>query len=408
MNVFVNSRIALFAGVMILIGAHAGAQVPRVPESSEFRVRLGPLFLNPAISLTNAGLDTNVFNEPTSENPKRDFTMTVTPRTDLWLRMGRTWVTGNVREDFVWYREYASERSVNSRYGAGWVAPLSRVRFAVTGAWVNTRERPGFEIDVRSRRSEADLNGAAEIRVLSKTLFGVRGLRRTIDFDRDVMFLGASLHDELNRTETGGSVTIRHELTPLTTLTLDVSRSQDRFEFSPLRDADSTSIGLALGFDPFALITGNARLGFRDFEPLSSDLPGYRGVTAAVELAYVALDATRLSVQAMRDVQYSFDINQPYYLLTGLAGSLGQQVYGPLDVEGRIGAQQLAYTDREGAAAGLSDRTDRLRTYGFGVGYRIGRDLRIGFNVDQQKRQSEVERRQYEGRRYATAVTFGF
>lgn len=408
MKVFANGRIALFAGVMLLIGARAWAQVPRVPDPSEFRVRLGPMFLNPTISLTNAGIDTNVFNEPTSENPKRDFTMTVTPRTNLWLRMGRTWVTGNVREDFVWYREYASERSVNSSYGGGWVVPLTRVAFAVTGAWVHTRERPGFEIDVRSRRNEADVSGAAEIRVLSKTLFGVRGLRRTIDFDRDAIFLGASLHDELNRTETTGSATIRHELSPLTTLTLDVSRSQDRFEFAPLRDADSASIGLALGFDPFALITGNARFGFRDFKPLSSDLPGYRGATAAVELAYVALESTRFSVQATRDVQYSFDINQPYYLLTGVAGSIGQQLYGPLDVEGRIGAQRLAYTDREGASAELSDRTDRLRTYGFGVGYRMGRGLRIGFNVDQQKRESEVELRQYEGRRYGTAITFGF
>jgi len=33
-----------------------------------------------------------------------------------------------------------------------------------------------------------------------------------------------------------------------------------------------------------------------------------------VDLSYVALGTTRLTVAASRDVQYSFDINQPYYL----------------------------------------------------------------------------------------------
>ena len=70
------------------------------------KIHFGPLAMTPTLSLTNLGVDTNVFNQPASEGPKKDFTMTVEPKTDLWLRFGRTWLTGNLTEDLVYYQKY--------------------------------------------------------------------------------------------------------------------------------------------------------------------------------------------------------------------------------------------------------------------------------------------------------------
>ena len=53
------------------------------------------------------------------------------------------------------------------------------------------------------------------------------------------------------------------------------------------------------------------------------------------------------------------------------------------------------------------DRQDKVRSYGAGIGYRLGRDLRIGFNVDQQRRESLIDERRYESLRYGMAVSFG-
>ncbi len=189
-----------------------------------------------------------------------------------------------------------------------------------------------------------------------------------IEIDKDEVFLATSLHNELNRTNTTAALTIRHGLTPLTTINVDLAREQDRFEFSPLRDSDSTRIGIGVSFDRFAVVSGTAQVGFRDFAPLVPDLPGYSGATTGVDLTYVALGSTRLAVQAEWDVQYSFDVNQPYYLQTGVSGSIAQQVYGPLDIEGRIGAQQLAYTTRTGTEVEVSNRVDHVRSSGLCVG----------------------------------------
>ena len=402
-------RVFILVVVAVLRAACAGAQAaPAAPDPATVRVRIGPLWLNPTLALTNAGIDTNVFNEAEPDQPKRDFTITVTPQSDLWLHMGRTWISGVVKEDLVWYKQYASERSGNTSYTLGWLVPLTRISFSVAGTWLKTRERPGFEIDARSERHEQAYNGSVEIRALSKTFFGVRGERRKVDFDKAAIFLGSSLQDELNRTLTTGALTLRHALTPLTSFTVDVAREQDRFEFSPGRDSDSNAVTFGLNFDPFAIINGSARLGFRDFRPLSSDVPGYSGTMAEVNLSYVALGSTKVGFQATRDVRYSYDLSQPYYLQTSVLASLAQQIFGPVDVEGRIGAQRLEYRGRVSAVGPNLNRIDHVRTYGGGVGYHMGSALRVAFNVDETKRESVVDSRQYNGLRYGTKVTYGF
>ena len=78
-----------------------------------------------------------------------------------------------------------------------------------------------------------------------------------------------------------------------------------------------------------------------------------------------------------------------------------------MDVEGRVGAARLAYQDRIGADVEVSERIDRVKSYGLSLGYRPGRNLRVAFNVDNQKRTSEVDFRTYDGLRYGFSVTFG-
>src|SRR5262245_19904707 len=139
-----------------------------------------------------------------------------------------------------------------------WRMYLNRFRVVVTPDYVNTRERPGFEIDARSQRVEYGVKGDVELRALSKTFFAVNGSWRKIDFDQDAFYLGTSLAFQLNRTMTGAGLSIRNQLTPLTTISMNVGRTQDRFEFVPLRDSDSTTVSVSVSFDPQALIKGTA------------------------------------------------------------------------------------------------------------------------------------------------------
>jgi hypothetical protein len=114
-----------------------------------------------------------------------------------------------------------------------------------------------------------------------------------------------------------------------------------------------------------------------------------------------------LGLQIGREVQYSFDVNQPYYLQTGINGSIAQQIYGPLDVVARAGIQHLSYRDRAGATVAVADRADDVRTLGVGFGYHVGSELRIGFNVDRSRRDTDLVGHRYEGYRAGMSVTYG-
>ena len=403
-----KNTLAIACLCTLVVSSRALAQgVPGEPDISKARVRLGRLYLNPTIMLTNLGWDTNVFNTPDQLEPQKDFTMTVTPRSDLWLRMGRSWLTGYIKEDLVWYQTFGSERSANTSAGVGVLVPLNRLRFNVGASYLSTRERPGYEIDARSQRGELGYDGGVEIRARPKTFVGIRGARKTTGYDSDATFEGVSLSEALDRTLTSGAVTVRQQVTPLTAITFDFGRAQDRFEFSPLRDSDSTSAAVGVKFDTFAILKGSASIGYRDFEPVLAGLPAYQGLIATADLAYVAFGTTRIGVQAVRDVEYSFEITQPYYLLTGFSGSLTRRISRPLDVVGRVSFQKLDYRDRVGVIVAAPDRVDHVRTYGGGFGYHFGKDVRIGLNVDRQKRYSPVLDRHYHGFTFGTSVTYG-
>jgi hypothetical protein len=175
-----------------------------------------------------------------------------------------------------------------------------------------------------------------------------------------------------------------------------------------VRDSDSTSVATGVKLDRFALIKGSASVGYRDFQPRSSSLPAFKGATAAADLSYVAFARMRVALQAIRDVQYSFDIDQPYYLINAASLSLTERISTPVDVVGRIGVQRLDYQDRIGVALVAPDRIDHVHTYGGGLGYHMGHDVRVGFDVDRQHRTSVVRDREYHGLTYGASVTYGF
>jgi len=409
MSIAQRAWLLAVACVFIVVGidaAPAHAQFVE-PDVSRARVRIGPMLLNPIVEVKDFGIDTNVFNESV-DNAKRDFTFTLSPQTELWMRIGRTWMTGNVREDLVWYQTYASERAGNTHYTLSWLVPLNRINLSASTSFLSGRDRPGFEIDARAKRRELTMRGAAEVRVLSRTYLGARAAQETVDFDSSDEFLGVNLRHELNRTITESLMTLRHQVTPLTSISVDAGRSQDRFEFATERDANSTTASVEMVFDPSAIIKGTARFGIRDYRPLAADLPKYRGTTAAVDLSYVLMGTTRFRVKAVRDIGYSYDIVEPYYLQTGVQTELAQQIYGPVDAVGRVGIENLAYRDRDGVTTLLVNRNDVVHSYGGGIGYHVGDSLRVGINVDRQRRQSELRYRQYDDIKLGATITYGF
>jgi hypothetical protein len=392
-------------GVVLLCtsGIRTSAQslplpVPPVPETVP--VSMGPVLIRPAVSVA-AGGDSNVFND-TAAAKRGDFTLTATPRADVWVRAGRTWLAGSAAEDLSWFRQYASERTTGGRYSIGWVAPLGRVSASAIGQVARVQERPGFEVDLRARRHDRGAAGAVEVSASQSLFLGVRGELRRVEFEHQT-FRNVGLDQALNRTETVGGVTARYELTPLTALTVEALVRRDRFQLSPVRDSDSHEVRVGARFDPFALLKGTAQIGYKRFRPLASALPSYDGATANVDLAFVARESTRLGLRVLRDVEYSYTLTEPYYVLTGVTATIAQRVVGPIDVQAKAEGHRLAYRTTAGVATPAGP-VDTVRIVGGSVGYRLGRGSRIGVTLDHQRRVSLTDERAYAGWRYGLTL----
>ena len=387
---------------------------PNGPDPAKVKVHVGPVMMNPTVTFGNIGIDENVFNENT--DPKRDFTMTISPKTEVWLRFLGTWFTGTMNEDVVWYQKYASERSGNSTYGLNWKLPLTKLTATLGASHASTRERQGYEIDERAAHTVNSYFAAASFSFLASTSLDFRITSAKTQYDSTAIFQHVSLADQLDVTTTALAINLNRKLTPLTTLTVGLNRSRDRFLLSPLRDADRTDVTAALRFDPVALLKGDFSVAYTSYSPHSETIPSYQGMTLSAGLSYTLFDVTQFVFRADRGLQNSYDLTQPYYLQTGFNLQISQQVQTHIDVVGRGGLEHLNYRDLTnvpvlvpaGTAFFVPNRTDTITTYGVGIGYHLGRATRLGLNYDRTRRSSPIESRGYERANIGMSITYDF
>jgi hypothetical protein len=361
------------------------------------------LGITPSIALTNLGVDSNVFNSV--DNPQRDFTATLSPQVKSWFRAGRSRTSVAAQADMIYFQKYASERSIDSAVDGRFEVPWNRLTPWVAGGYSSGRQRVGYEIDLRSRLVKTDAAAGLETRITAKTHINLSAQRDVYRYDADAFFLGSSLREALNRRTDSAGIEYRQSLSVLTTFVLQGEALRDRFDFSPRRNADSVRAQAGFDLDPFALVSGRVRVGYRKLNGVGGGVPDFAGVVASVGTGVTLKGRTRLELVGERDVNFSYDITYPYYVLTGGTLTATPRLTTKWDVQARVGGQRLAYATQD--PNGLANRIDRVVLFGAGIGYRLGRDMRIGLNIDRQRRSSPVQRRDYDGYRIGTSVTYG-
>jgi len=378
-------------------------QVPTDDPVATAPFRLGAVALDPRVGISNVGIDTNVFN--TTGDAQSDFTFTVAPGTQLWLRTGKGLLTLDGGVELVYFNEFSSERAMNSNVRGQYELRFNRMRPYVSAFSLNTRQRPGFEIDARARHYETEFHGGTDVRVASKSTIRVDYRHLDYRFNGDEVFNGRPLNEELNRTLKAGELSWRQRLTALTTWITRFTRESERFEFEDVRNSDSFRVTSGFELGRFALIRGSAFAGYRKLSPADGGiLPEFSGITADVDVSYTMPTQTRLGAAIDRDVQYSYEQQTPYYVQTGWTATLTQRVTGRWDVQLTGGRDRLSYQ----AIDPLDARRDFIGRFGGGIGYTIGDQVRAGFDVQSFYRSSDLPGREYGGIRAGVSVTYGY
>jgi hypothetical protein len=406
-------RAPLCIGVITILCVHATVSYAQQSQPTSdplegMPIRVGPLGLSPTLTITNFGIDDNVFND--SDNPQSDFTMVVTPRVQARLRQGRTLWSGSLATGLVYFKKFNDERSIDYGADGRFDADLDWFRPYALAMINDTRERLNVELDVRAPRTQTTVavGGRAVVSARTGIVFDAR--HSGVQFAEGVQFEGVPLSQTLNSgvsTLMGG---VEFYVTPLTTFSVNASREQQRFDETPDRDSNTFRIMPTIRMEAPAIIEGSLAVGFRNFKPLSSDLPEYNGIVVQGSLSHTFVERTRVDLILSRDVQYSFELNEPYYLTTGFRVVVNQQLREDLDVRVTGGRDRLEYRAEEAVPDALPDeqRTDRADLVDFGVGYRLRPTFRLGFDVEFARRSSDRTGRDYRRTRFFGSLTYGF
>jgi len=393
--------------MLFVAPAKAGAQggAPPTDAWDSARWRFGPLAVTPQVELKNLGWDTNVFNE--SEDPKSDFTTTVSVPIDWWLRMGRARLHGVDTFEGVYFAKYTNQGGFNQKHELTFLLPLNRLRPYVGGSYLSTNDRPGYEINARIRHTENAANAGVVVRVTAKVDLDVSGRQTTYRYEDDPD-AGTLYAETLDRRTENYGAQLRYKVTSLTTLTLLGDNVIERYTQAVDRNNDGYRILPGVEFDPLALIKGKAQVGYRKLNTLTPGMPDFSGLVANLELSYVLLGSTRFTVGASRDIHFSYSVTEPFYIQPGFTLSVTQQVSGPWDVQARGSWYKLDYQQAETGDLDptAAQRVDKYQTYGGGVGYRVGKDIRVGLSLDYVRRESAVPGQNYDGLRGGLAATY--
>jgi hypothetical protein len=380
------------------------AQSTSAPGPEDLSFLVGRVTLFPSFVLRDTGYDSNVFNDP--DDPQSDFTLTAQPRLRATLPAAGGLVSGSATLGAVYYATYKDQQSLNRFVDGRYERTTSRLRPFIAGSFNYARDRYGPEIDARVRHRETSVSAGAELKLTGITSLTALYRRSTQSYGDDEEFIGTVLGEQLDRESDLASAGLRYYITPITTLVVDVEVQRDRFETAPLRDNDSLRVMPAAEFGGDGVLSGRMAAGFRKLSPRDPLVRPFEGLVAGANLTYTLLGRTRFTVEAARDVMYSFAVVTPYYLLDSGRVTVSQPIGGPVDLIGVASADRLDYR----ALAGLPDphRVTRTTTFGGGLGFRVGRALRLGLIYDWTKRlASDDARRDYRRQRVFGSVTYG-
>jgi hypothetical protein len=235
-------------------------------------------------------------------------------------------------------------------------------------------------------------------------------MRSTVRFAEGVVFEGVPLSRTLNADTFSIEGGMEVYVTPLTTFSVTASRQLDRFELTPERDSNTFRIMPTIRMEAPAIISGSLAVGYRRFSPLSQELPAYSGLVAIGSLSHTFAERTKVDLVLSRDVQYSFELNQPYYLTTGFRVTTTYQIRDDLDVRLTGGRERFEYRAEEAVTDALPDdmRVDRSDILDIGGGYRLQPNFRIGLDVEYARRLSDRPGRDYRRTRVFGSMSYGF
>ncbi len=354
---------------------------------SSSRFVLGPVYLIPQFTLSNAGYVSNIFG--TSPVEKSDYTATFGLGTQWLVRFGpKVYLRGNALPSYIWYARTPDARKF------GWTANNALLllfnRFTVQMAGNSTRTSTTLNSETDQRILQTLTSGSAdfELAMTSHVLLVGGGSANRYRFEESPALPSGLVPppQQLDRTEEAARGGFRYRFS--TYFSLDAQAEKTRATFvdtSALGASETTGYLLGVGLDG-PILTVHLSGGYREGTPYQgSGFPPYRTATGSYAIGWKARPRLSFQLYGHRDTQYS--LFAPYYFenMSGANVSLGLGDRFSLQAFGELGTNQYPVV-----ANSVERRRDRVTTYGGGVSFEIARKVSFAVNGFETRYDSNV------------------
>lgn len=365
---------------------------------------LGPVKVAPGVIVRELGWTSNVFDEPESESPKEDYLAAFQPDLSLFSRTRFVKVSAYGGLDLNYFKEYTSENSTGHILRGRVDVLLSRLRPFVAAGETKTRTRASGEIDVRADRKDNELSGGVSFDLGAHSLVYGAAIFTNNAFE-DAFQDGVNVGETMTRDGHDYSAGVRTELTPLLALTVLGGYHEDLFKHVPERNTESYYATAQLRFAPEGLINGVASFSYRNLNPADPLVRDFQGLLGSLALSYAFMEMGRFNVGLVRNLEYSFDTAEAYYIENTFSLGYTHRVVGPVDVQVKGGRSLFIYE----ASEANPEHTDTLDSAGASVGYNLKNRTRVALNYDFTRRRSPAfADRNYDRTRVFLSWLFAF
>jgi len=362
----------------------------------------GPFKVAPGVVVPAAGYDSNVFDQAT--DPKDDYAIAIGPDISVFSRSRFVQLSAYGGLNFTRFNTYTSENSTGHQYRGRADFLLSRMRPFVAGGQNKTRERANGEIDTRADRRETEVSGGLAFDFYVHSLIYAAAYRMRTDF-QDAFEEGVNLNTSLDRDSTEYSLGVKTDLTPLAALTISGGYAEDKFRADPLRNAKGARATASLKVGAEAVFSGLISGSYTDLRPVDPGLSGFRGFTGSAGILYPVMEVGKISFQAMRGVQYSFDSAEGYFVENTVNLGYTHLLFAGVDAQIKAGTTLFDY----GFSKTVPAHKDTLDTLLGGFGYNLKNRTRVSANYEFTRRRSpSLAARNYDRRRIYLSWTVGF
>jgi len=349
--------------------------------------KFGPLKLQPAILIKDAGYDSNIYYQPEATS---DYWLTAGPAFDAYVVARRRLII-HVFESpqYVFFFKTKRERTWNNYLNGDVSLSFNRFMLTVGGSLNNARERWSTELDIRPRRKEK--SGFVSFLYQKSYRLSFEFTARTIDYTYESLEYGSvNMNQRLSHYEDYLSGRIYYRLNPRIQFFAEGEKSSYDFK-DPLNPGDSHSQAVYSGFQfsPTGRIRGQIRLGYKSFETLHEELPDYQGLVGDTTVSWQIRRPLVLRGSYRRDVNFSVWHDNAYYI--GTTWSAGPSFY----IFRKKFRLDYTYSQTKndyplGETPGSSPRRDNYTLNSVAIYYRISKTAGIGITAGNWKREINV------------------